>query len=197
MAEGGAAAPRSGSGSCGAARSEGWRTCRRAPRVPTSTIWRVLRWHGLNRLDRVDGPTGRVVRRYGRSALGQALPARHRSLPRWPRDLGFGRAVPRRCWFGPRVLVWLHRCSLKGLAEVVAMGYTTGTTMHRVSIGPLCALRRLGFGRTPDPTVAPFRGGRSCVEREIVKAYSSRWGSSLSPPLDLLPGCSDWTEGRM
>ena len=32
--------------------------------VPASTVWRILARHGLNRLDRLDRPTGRVVRRW-------------------------------------------------------------------------------------------------------------------------------------
>ena len=38
--------------------------------VLASTIWRILRQHGLNRLDR---PTGRTVRRYERSAPGEPM----------------------------------------------------------------------------------------------------------------------------
>ena len=41
--------------------------------VPASTVWRILRRHGLNRLDRLDRPTGRVVRRYEKSAPGGCL----------------------------------------------------------------------------------------------------------------------------
>ena len=41
--------------------------------VPASTVWRVLRRHGLNRLDRIDRPTGRVIRRYERSAPGELV----------------------------------------------------------------------------------------------------------------------------
>lgn len=36
-------------------------------------MWRVLRCHGLNRLDRLDRPTGRVVRRYEKSAPGELV----------------------------------------------------------------------------------------------------------------------------
>ncbi len=41
--------------------------------VPASTVWRVLRRHGLNRLDVIDRPTGRVIRRYERSAPGELV----------------------------------------------------------------------------------------------------------------------------
>ena len=41
--------------------------------VPASTVWRVLRRHGLNRLDRLDRPTGRVIRRYEKSAPGELV----------------------------------------------------------------------------------------------------------------------------
>ena len=41
--------------------------------VPASTVWRVLRRHGLNRLDRLDRPTGRVVRRYEKAAPGELV----------------------------------------------------------------------------------------------------------------------------
>lgn len=41
--------------------------------VPQSTVWRVLRRHGLNRLSWLDRPTGRVIRRYERSAAGELV----------------------------------------------------------------------------------------------------------------------------
>ena len=41
--------------------------------VPASTVWRVLRWHGLNRLDRLDRPTGRTIRRYEKAAPGELV----------------------------------------------------------------------------------------------------------------------------
>ena len=41
--------------------------------VPASTIWRVLRRHGLNRLDRLDRPTGRTIRRYEKAAPGELV----------------------------------------------------------------------------------------------------------------------------
>ena len=41
--------------------------------VPASTVWRVLRRHGLNRLDRLDRPTGRTIRRYEKAAPGELV----------------------------------------------------------------------------------------------------------------------------
>ena len=41
--------------------------------VPASTIWRVLRRHGLNRLSWMDRPTGQVIRRYERSSPGELV----------------------------------------------------------------------------------------------------------------------------
>ena len=41
--------------------------------VSASTVWRILARHGLNRLDRLDRPTGRVVRRYEKSAPGELV----------------------------------------------------------------------------------------------------------------------------
>ena len=41
--------------------------------VPASTVWRILCRSGLNRLSWIDRPTGRVIRRYERSALGQLV----------------------------------------------------------------------------------------------------------------------------
>ena len=41
--------------------------------VPASTVWRVLRRKGLNRLSWIDRPTGRVIRRYERSAPGELV----------------------------------------------------------------------------------------------------------------------------
>ena len=42
-----------------------------AQAASASSARRVLRWHGLNRLDRVDRPTGRALRCYERSAPGE------------------------------------------------------------------------------------------------------------------------------
>ena len=39
--------------------------------VAASTVWRILQRDGLNRLSCIDGPTGRVIRRYERSAPGE------------------------------------------------------------------------------------------------------------------------------
>ncbi len=47
--------------------------------VAASTVWRVLRRHGLNRLDVIDRPTGRVIRRYERSAPGELAPRHQKS----------------------------------------------------------------------------------------------------------------------
>ncbi len=41
--------------------------------VAQSTIWRVLCRDGLNRLDHLDKPTGRVIRRYERDAPGELV----------------------------------------------------------------------------------------------------------------------------
>ena len=41
--------------------------------VPAAMIWRVLRRNGLNRLSWIDRPTGRVIRRYERSAPGELV----------------------------------------------------------------------------------------------------------------------------
>ena len=41
--------------------------------VPPSTMWQVLKRHGLNRLSWMDRPTGRVIRRYERSAPGELV----------------------------------------------------------------------------------------------------------------------------
>ncbi len=40
--------------------------------VPPSTIWRVLKRHGLNRLSWMDRPTG-LIRRYERTAPGELV----------------------------------------------------------------------------------------------------------------------------
>ena len=41
--------------------------------VQAATIWRILCRNGLNRLSRIDGPTGRVIRRYERSSPGELV----------------------------------------------------------------------------------------------------------------------------
>ena len=66
------------------------------------------------------------------------------------------------------------------LPKAVAMGYTADTTTHRVLLGLWCAFRRLGFGRTPDPTAA-LRGGRSCVYQGIFKALALTAGALARP----------------
>lgn len=52
--------------------------------VPASTIWRVLRRHGLNRLSSMDRPTGRAIRRYERAGPPRRQEGRHgpRGRPR-------------------------------------------------------------------------------------------------------------------
>ena len=41
--------------------------------LPASTVWRILKRNGLNRLSWIDRPTGRVIRRYERSAAGELV----------------------------------------------------------------------------------------------------------------------------
>ena len=41
--------------------------------VPASTVWRILRRNGLNRLGWIDRPTGQVIRRYERSAPSELV----------------------------------------------------------------------------------------------------------------------------
>jgi transposase InsO family protein len=41
--------------------------------MPASTVWRVLRRHGVNRLRWLDRPTGRVIRRYEKDHPGELL----------------------------------------------------------------------------------------------------------------------------
>ena len=41
--------------------------------VPAATVWRILQRNGLNRLSWIDRPTGRVIRRYERSAPGELV----------------------------------------------------------------------------------------------------------------------------
>ena len=68
------------------------RSTRRAPvylsartPVPASTVWRILQRDGLNRLSCIDGPSGRVIRRYERSAPGELAPRHQQSRPDPPR----------------------------------------------------------------------------------------------------------------
>jgi transposase InsO family protein len=51
---------------------------------PRSTIYGVLRRHGLHRLDWMDRPTGRVIRRYERSRPGELLHIDVKKLGRVP-----------------------------------------------------------------------------------------------------------------
>lgn len=41
--------------------------------IPSSTVWKVLARHGLNRLARMDRVTGRVVRRYEKATPGELI----------------------------------------------------------------------------------------------------------------------------
>ena len=41
--------------------------------VPASTVWRILKRNGLNRLSWIDRPTGQVIRRYERAAPGELV----------------------------------------------------------------------------------------------------------------------------
>lgn len=66
--------------------------------VPASTIWRVLRRHGLNRLDRLDRPTGRTIRRYEKAAPGELLHLDVKKVAKVPPGGGWrvhGRASPK------------------------------------------------------------------------------------------------------
>ena len=60
--------------------------------MPASTVWRVLVRHGLNRLRWMDRPTGRVIRRYEKSAPGELLHIDIKKLGRIP-DGGGWRAL--------------------------------------------------------------------------------------------------------
>jgi len=60
--------------------------------MPASTVWRVLRRHGVNRLAWMDRPTGRVIRRYERSAPGELIHIDIKKLGRIPQGGGW-RAV--------------------------------------------------------------------------------------------------------
>lgn len=52
--------------------------------MPRSTVARVLRRRGLGRLDQIDGPTRRVIRRYERAAPGELLHVDVKKLGRIP-----------------------------------------------------------------------------------------------------------------
>lgn len=60
--------------------------------MPASTVWRVLCRHHLNRLSWMDRPTGRVIRRYEKSAPGELVHVDIKKLGRIP-DGGGWRAV--------------------------------------------------------------------------------------------------------
>jgi transposase InsO family protein len=57
--------------------------------MPTSTVWRVLCRHGLNRLSWMDRPTGRVIRRYERSSPGELIHIDIKKLGRIPTGGGW------------------------------------------------------------------------------------------------------------
>lgn len=52
--------------------------------MPASTVWRVLSRHGLSRLSWMDRPTGRVIRRYEKSAPGELVHIDIKKLGRIP-----------------------------------------------------------------------------------------------------------------
>lgn len=52
--------------------------------MPASTVWRVLCRRGLNRLSWMDRPTGRVIRRYEKSAPGELVHIDIKKLGRIP-----------------------------------------------------------------------------------------------------------------
>ena len=68
-----------------------------ATSVPRSTVERVLRRRGLNRLDAIDRPTRRIVRRYERATAGELLHVDVKKLGRIPDGGGWrahGRGQP-------------------------------------------------------------------------------------------------------
>lgn len=69
--------------------------------MPRSTVERVLRRRGLSRLDAIDPPTRRIVRRYERKAPGELLHVDVKKLGRIP-DGGGWRAHGRRIARGSR-----------------------------------------------------------------------------------------------
>ena len=67
--------------------------------MPSSTVWRVLTRHGLNRLRWMDRPTGRVIRRYERNTPGELIHIDIKKLGRIPDQGGWrklGRAQGKR-----------------------------------------------------------------------------------------------------
>lgn len=62
--------------------------------MPASTVWRVLVRHGINRLRWMDRSTGRVIRRYEKSAPGELIHVDIKKLGRIP-DGGGWRALGR------------------------------------------------------------------------------------------------------
>jgi transposase-like protein len=64
--------------------------------MPSSTVWRVLARHGLNRLAWMDRPTGRVIRRYEKNTPGELI---HIDIKSWvvsPTGADGGLSVSRR-----------------------------------------------------------------------------------------------------
>ena len=60
---------------CRLRRAKRWGPARiaMATGVPASTVWAILARHRLNRLDHLDRPTGRVIRRYERAQPGELV----------------------------------------------------------------------------------------------------------------------------
>ena len=81
--------------------------------VPASTIWRILERNGLNRLAWIDRPTGRVIRRYERSAPGELVHLDVKKVGQIPpgggwRVHGRGSQQVRRCERRPVGYRYLH-----------------------------------------------------------------------------------------
>ncbi len=54
--------------------------------VPASTVWRILRRNGLNRLSWINRPTGQVIRRYEHSTPGESVHLDIKKLGKIPSD---------------------------------------------------------------------------------------------------------------
>ena len=63
--------------------------------VPASTVWRILKRNGLNRLSWIDRPTGRVIRRYERSAPGELVHLDVKKVGKIPPGSRLARPWPR------------------------------------------------------------------------------------------------------
>lgn len=57
--------------------------------VPSSTVWKILKRHGLNRLAWIDRPTGRVIRRYERDRPGELIHLDIKKVGKIPPDGGW------------------------------------------------------------------------------------------------------------